>query len=335
MATTVTPADPLRRHVVRGLAPYLRALMAVTEAAAALERYRRGEGRAPPVGALGEAELDLARVLAEYQALADMAGRVEVVRASDRIVRERGPRAARPAPALGAPPPPGRRPPGVPTPFPSGAGGHGGALPRVPFTEAIADIVAREPRLAAGAAEVAHAYTTEHVFAAARASSLEVTRHVQAAIAKGLATGDGVAEVSKIVADIADWSLVHAERVVSTNMTTAYSAGRFRQMADGAVGAVIGALHFTAVRDVDTRPNHKACHGLIAAPWDPIWQQFAPPLGFNCRCGLDFMDWLELQARGLLLPDGTVRPARAPEGGHADPGFNHAGRPDIAIYGAA
>lgn len=331
MTTTDPQPDPLRSLFARQLAPYMAAVEGVVREAARVEVYKAGHGRAPAVGALGAATSQLADVMASTKATADMLGREATVRAADRIARTQGRLLARALPAGGGGmglPPPGALPAagGAPIPGPGG-------LPRVPFTEAVADIVAREPRLAAGAAEVAHAYGSEHVFAMARASEIEVVKRVQAALAKAVATGQSIPEVVEIVADLGDFTRAYAETVVRTNLTTSFSAGRFRQMADPAVAFAIGALRFTAIGDADTRANHAAADGLIAAPGDPVWHRLAPPLGFRCRCTLSFVSWPELGRRGLLTDARTVRVAHVPSGAHADAGFSHSGRPDIVIYG--
>lgn len=319
----------LRAVLARGLSPYLAALERMAKESARVALYRGGRGRAPAVGAKGEAVADLASLIAETKAVADMVGRLDVIRSADRIVRAIGTRVVRSA---GATAPPGAPPPPGSATAPAAGGGEFGGLPRVAFHEAVADIIVREPRLAASAAEVAQAYGTEHAFALARSADLEITRRVQDAIAKALQVGSPLGDAAEVVAEVGDFSRAYAETVVRTNVATAYSAGRFRQMADPAVRNVIGALRFTAVGDADTRHNHAAADGLIASPDDPVWQHLAPPLGFRCRCGLDFVDWIELRRRGMVLPDGTVRRAAIPAGAGPDRGFDHRGRPDVALY---
>lgn len=332
MPTVATAPDPLRALFAQRLAPYLAAIDEMSREAAKAEVYAAGGKRPPPVGALVAATSALGDIIAEVRQTADVIGRQNAVRAADRIVRQQGGalHKARPAAGgVGVPVPPGGDvvggfgPEGVP----------GSLLPRVPFTEAVADILAREPRLVAGAEEAAAAYTAEHGFALARSSSMEVTQRVQQVIARAVATGGTVPTVTEVIAEVGDFTRAYAEMALRTNLATAYSAGRFRQMAEPAVAFAIGGLRYTAVKDVDTRPNHAACDGLIASPADPVWHRCAPPLGFNCRCSVDFVSWPELQARGLIGDDGKVRPARVPPGAHPDAGFRHDGRPDIAIYG--
>ncbi|HUW32524.1 MAG TPA: phage minor head protein, partial [Planctomycetota bacterium] len=137
--------------------------------------------------------------------------------------------------------------------------------------------------------------------------------------------------------DMADWTRSYAETVWRTNMSTAYSAGRFRQMADPAVAYAIGALMFDGPTDTgpmgDTRPNHAAAVGLVGAADDPGWQIIAPPLGYNCRHSLSFLSWDECRRRGKVLPDGSIRRMKIPNDAFPDKGFRSGGRPDQLIYG--
>lgn len=327
MGEPIHEIDPARAAYVRALAPYLLAMGELADAKVAVEAYLAMGGAAPPpvVGAVGRAEANLARVILEAQTTADIAARRDVLAAADRL-----------AGGVSPPVPPGPvASPAVPSP------GGGGPLPEVPFTEASADIIAREPRLAHGAREVSKVYNSDHGFAMARSSSLEVTARVQTAVADAIQTGVGIGDASasiqtiarKAGEDMAKWTRSYAETVMRTNVATAYSAGRFRQMAEPSVQRAIGALRYSTVGDVDVRENHQAADGVVAAADDPIWQSMAPPLGYNCRCGVDFVSWPELERMGLIESDGRVRRARAPAGAHADEGFRHTGRPDILIYG--
>jgi SPP1 gp7 family putative phage head morphogenesis protein len=66
------------------------------------------------------------------------------------------------------------------------------------------------------------------------------------------------------------------ETIYRTNMQGAYQAGRYNQMTDQ---AVLIARPFWA-----TRLTHAAMHGRIFRNDHPIWAEWYPPNGFNCRC---------------------------------------------------
>lgn len=318
----------LRAAYAQSMAPYLAAVS--TLAAEAIDRELLRFGGSPPrVGGVGKAVEDLARLMQSTQQTADLLGRGDTLKAARRLVGV--------PPAL-PPAPPGVPPGSFPGPF-----GSGGGLPRVPFNEAVADVLARDPVLLANAQDVATAYNEGHVFSMARAVEQETVTRAQKAVAKAIHQGTGSVDLAQHIReiarkageDMAGWTRAYSQTVAETNLATAYSAGRFRQVSDPATASVIGALMFDGPADSSARPNHKAAIGLIAAPDDPVWDFLAPPLGFRCRHGLSFVDWLTLKRMGLVLPNGRVRAARIPPGAGPDPGFRHTGRPDRVLYGHA
>lgn len=188
-------------------------------------------------------------------------------------------------------------------------------VPEVPFREAIADIVRREPRLARTAEVVAEVYRSGEGFAAANAATVQVAERVQKAIASFAQRGIDTPSARQIVADMGNWSEAYAETVYRTNLSTAYNAGRFQQAKDPVVASVIGALRLEAINDADVRrgrpedhgENHLAGDGLIASVNDPVWQTASPPHGYNCRCAVTFVSRFELERLKLIGDDGVVR----------------------------
>lgn len=196
--------------------------------------------------------------------------------------------------------------------------------------EAISDLLEREPVLATVEEEVREAYR-RRAFTLVRATEFEVVKRVQQAIAQGLQVGVSAADGAALVQELGDWSAAYAETVWRTNATTAYSAGRLRQASTDPTGTIV-ALEYQTAGDVDVRSNHRAANGVIGAPDDPVWGPLSPALGFNCRCSLRPVGHPEAKRRGLLLADGSVRPAKIPQGAGRDPGFVGS-RPDVLIYG--
>lgn len=294
---------------------YLEDLVAVV-AQAAIDRSQSSQA------AIGSAVLGVRERLSELNALGDLLGRARLLREADAAKRNE------PASFLNDP-----------------LGGFllfdaATSVPHVPFKDAIRDIAKREPRLAGTVAEVAEVYR-EHGFSAVQAVSESVLKRVQAEIGLGIKTGRAIRDAAEIVASMADWTKAYSHTVVRTNLTSAYTAGRFQQLADPTVRRFIPALQFVSVREpwdpkrrTGTRPNHLAAHGLVAAVDDPIWGLLAPPLGYNCRCTVILVTLGMLAAMGLLNKDGSVRKAVRPRGAGPDPGFVHAGRPDMGIYAA-
>lgn len=196
----------------------------------------------------------------------------------------------------------------------------------LPFMEAIEDITSRDPRLAAGYLEVQKLYNEAHVFALAKSVNANLTKRIQSAIADAGKTGSGLPEFEKLWREITPWSQAYADNVFRTNSATAYSAGRMEQAKDPDVQEVMPAMLFINMHLPDSRPNHEAADGLIAATNDPIWGKFTPPLGYQCRCGLNIISKYELERRGLIK-DGKVIRYEPPGFGaaHPDVGFNSGG----------
>lgn len=102
--------------------------------------------------------------------------------------------------------------------------------------------------------------------------------------------------------------------VFDTNVVSAYSAGRDRQLTEPVVIEVLPYRVYQAVLDARTRPSHAALNGKV---WDARvtdeWRKFQGPNGFNCRC------MCVSAAEGDFRVD-EVALSRVAE--HPDPGFD-------------
>lgn len=204
-------------------------------------------------------------------------------------------------------------------------------IPKVPFRQAVEDLVDRIPTWETGQTwqDVARAYQEGPAFAAVRASSLQITERVQKAVSTALDKGQSIGTISGLMQDLDDWSQAYADTVFRTNAATAYSRGRMEEAQRPLVKREMPAFERFSAQDVDVRDNHAAAHGLIAATDDPIWLTSSGggpamvPSGYNCRCSLRLVDREELDSRGLLLPDGGVKRYYPPKFGgyYPDPGF--------------
>lgn len=201
------------------------------------------------------------------------------------------------------------------------------------FDEAVVDIISRRPELARSAAAVQEVYK-RHGFACAQATSLEVSRRVQKEILTGIQEGVDLRHGTEVVERLTGWTQAYSETVYRTNLTSAYTAGRFQQANSADVNDVIGAFGFQSRNDADTRPNHRAAHGLIAPTNDSIWDRLSPPLGYRCRCQIRLVSRFDLERRGLIRDGRIMRfePAGLSAAG-PDPGFISI-RPDRRIYAA-
>jgi len=74
------------------------------------------------------------------------------------------------------------------------------------------------------------------------------------------------------------------ETIYRTNMQGAYQSGRYNQMTDQAVLISRPFWRYVAVMDGATRLTHAAMNGRIFRNDHPIWDEWYPPNGFNCRC---------------------------------------------------
>lgn len=208
------------------------------------------------------------------------------------------------------------------------------------FEEAFFTLLEREPIVAKSREEIQKAYGVGSKFAVGdlpKRLSAEAAKNVTVRLWEKVAElgieGRQPSDAKKVLADIGDFAESYAETIYRTNLAGAYTAGRFKQMADPDVQAVAPAFEYTAVGDHSTRKNHAAADGAIADVKDSLWDKISPPMGYNCRCDLRIVDRFELKERGLLLPNGRAKtwtPSTFKDA-HPDKGFTVT-RPDRRIY---
>jgi len=211
--------------------------------------------------------------------------------------------------------------------------GRAFAVPKVPFEEAIEDIIKRHPEVAPGWEATQEAYL-KGGFAIARSSSDKITAHVQGTIAKSMREGLSPSEATRRILDKIregdpeefTFSRSYAETVYRTNMASAYTRGRIEQAKDPVFRRQIGAWRYVTAGDVDVRDNHQAAHKFVAATEDPVWDDLRPPLGYNCRCALELVGRREALRRGVVTEDG-FRAQRVPSGAGPDEGFRTTANP--------
>lgn len=92
--------------------------------------------------------------------------------------------------------------------------------------------------------------------------------------------------------------------IYNTNLSTAYSAGRYRQMTDP---DVLRYQPYWVYRHADgvkhPRPQHLSWNGLTLKADDPWWKSHYPPNGWGCHCYVEPVTWRALQASGKSGPD--------------------------------
>lgn len=76
----------------------------------------------------------------------------------------------------------------------------------------------------------------------------------------------------------------HLETMFRTNTLTALGAGKWAEAQDPELTDLFPLYRYSAILDDRTREEHAAMHGFTAPGDDPVWAQWWPPNGFNCRC---------------------------------------------------
>ncbi|WP_051543202.1 phage minor head protein [Thiothrix lacustris] len=107
--------------------------------------------------------------------------------------------------------------------------------------------------------------------------------------------------------------------IYQQNLQTAYMAGRYRAMEEGAWATPY--WQYVAVMDSRTRPAHSSLNGRVWRHDDPIWSTLYPPNGWNCRCRISPMSKKSAERKGLQIEDSadkletrTVPAGRNPDG---------------------
>lgn len=92
------------------------------------------------------------------------------------------------------------------------------------------------------------------------------------------------------------------ETIYHTNMQTAYSAGRYREMIENVNDRPY--WQYVAVLDSRTRPSHRLLNGKVFRYDDPFWRTHYPPNGWNCRCRVRALSKRDVAERRLEISSG-------------------------------
>jgi len=212
-------------------------------------------------------------------------------------------------------------------------------LHRVTFEEALEDMVSRVPftlRTSAErtAAKIAEIYSNNRgLIVFAKSAEDAVTRRAQDLISSAIREGIPEREIGRSIAfnvdrvrtETAAWTEGYARMAFRTNLGASMAAGKLRQARDPDVKKVIPAMRFSTAGDVDTRPNHQAADGVILSVDNPAWRWLRSPLGYNCRCRVDFMSLPDLRRMGRLDAAGNVIESKIPHNARPDAGFRPGG----------
>lgn len=177
------------------------------------------------------------------------------------------------------------------------------------------------------------------VFTVAGATTADLARDIQAALADALAKGQTITAFRK------DFDRIVQERgwtyrgkrgwrtsvIFDTNMRSAHMAGRWAQLQAGKERRPF--LQYRTAGDSRVRPLHRQWNGLIFPIDDAFWQSHYPPNGWGCRCtvraysqadlderSLQMSPPVEIKTRNVVTRDGEIKD-QVPVG--IDPGWDH------------
>ena len=125
--------------------------------------------------------------------------------------------------------------------------------------------------------------------------------------------------------------------IYDTNVRSSYSAGRYRQMKEGAELRPFWRYRHSHASETP-RPKHLAWDGMILHHTDPWWNTHCPINGWGCKCYVEALNARDLERLGKDGPDTapairtrevtvgargpSPRTVRVPDG--IDPGFAYA-----------
>lgn len=104
----------------------------------------------------------------------------------------------------------------------------------------------------------------------------------------------------------------HLNTIFGSNVQAAYMAGQWAQLQRNK--RFFPYLRYDAVNDSRTRPVHRALDGLIFPIDHPFWDQWLPPNGFGCRCGVVGLTEGQVRSRGLKVETEMPRDVETEQG---------------------
>lgn len=141
-------------------------------------------------------------------------------------------------------------------------------------------------------------------FAVAGVTEESILNTLRSEIDRALADGVTIQDFKATMADIVQktgWDVGpqgigwRARIIFNTNLSSAYSAGRWQQQTDPAVRQVRPFLRYIPSISRDPRIEHMAFYNLVLPSDDPFWVTHYPPNGFGCKCGVVSVSGRELE----------------------------------------
>ncbi len=181
-----------------------------------------------------------------------------------------------------------------------------------------------------------------HSFMVAGAASDALLADFQQSIQKALNSGTTLAEFRKDFDRIVEqhgWAYNgtpgwRSRIIYETNLSTAYSAGRYAQLTEPDTLAVYPYWQYVHSGSAHPRLQHLAWNGLTLRADDPFWSTHYPPNGWRCGCRVRPVSKGGLSRMGKAGPDTAppvqTRTWRNPRTGEThqvpvgiDPGFDY------------
>lgn len=148
-------------------------------------------------------------------------------------------------------------------------------------------------------------------FAVAGAMKEALLADFHSAIDKALASGTTLAEFRQDFDNIVKrhgWSYNgsagwRSKVIYQTNLSTAYQAGRYKQMLDPDVIKRRPYMQYHHGGSKDPRPDHLSWDGLVLPFDDPFWKTHRPKNGWGCKCYVTSHSKKDLELMGKTVPD--------------------------------
>ena len=219
----------------------------------------------------------------------------------------------------------------------------------LPFQEAI-DFFRAKVKIPTEAWQDLYAFEHDTGFMVAGVTKAEMLADFQEAVGRAMQDGTTLETFRKSFDDIVaryGWSYKgsrgwRSEVIYSTNLRTAYQAGRYQQMTDPDVLAYRPYWRYRHGDSVRPRPLHLSWHDTVLPADDPWWQSHFTPNGWGCKCSVEALSRRDLTKMDLKIADkapdnGTFEWANKRTGevrdipNGIDPGWDYApGRPPEA-----
>ncbi|PZM64846.1 phage portal protein family protein [Paenibacillus dendritiformis] len=105
----------------------------------------------------------------------------------------------------------------------------------------------------------------------------------------------------------------HLETVFRNQIQTAYQVGWLEEMEEPEMVDLFPYWRYSAILDNATRDSHRAMHGIVAHRDDPLWEEWFPPNGHRCRCGVIGVNKYRAAREGITVSN--FRPDVSPDAG--------------------